>query len=217
MLKKRVVLTAGSAALGGLAAALVVALAAGAHTSTTSSGQTRSGEARVLANYRVFRKTTRAVVALPPQAQRLERALITNGAGVAPGVRTGQPIPGSERLLFAKPGAVANDVFGVAMSAGGACLFIPGVMAGCDRGTQQTEPVAWLSGGPAGGPGIIAGLARDGVRGVDVIVSGQALPASFANNAFYRELSLTDLRQASALAVTMIDGSIVSINLPSLG
>jgi hypothetical protein len=138
--------------------------------------------------------------------------LITDGPN-----RTGGPIPGSERLLFSKSGSVLSDVFGVAMSAGRACLFIPGVMAGCDRGAPDAEPVVWLSGGPAGGPGIITGLAQDGVRRVDVIVSDRAFPTNFANNAFYRELSLSDLRQASALAVTMADGSIVSVDLPSLG
>jgi hypothetical protein len=119
----------------------------------------------------------------------------------------GPIVPGSRRIPMDRPGEADTVVYAFLTESGKACYVVVGVMASCDGGATQTSPIAWIAGGPDGGPRIIAGLARDGVKSVDVIVNGEPWPAKLENNAFYAEVLLDLGHEVSAIVATMDDGS----------
>jgi hypothetical protein len=177
---------------------------------------TRTAASRASYAYGVF-AGKRDSTALPHQALRLARALIVADPRLPATMRTGAMLRGSGRILLVSPATLGRNVYGFATTSGRACELIPGLLAGCDRGQVQTTPIAWMSGGRVGGPGIITGLARDGVGGVDVLLPGGTQPTTLKNNAFYVELPLTEMRSVRGLRVTMQDGSTTDVKVSGLG
>jgi hypothetical protein len=119
----------------------------------------------------------------------------------------GPTVKGSRRILLVRPGKVNTIVYAFLTESGKACYGVLGDLASCDGGADQTAPFTWSAGGPAGGPRIIAGLAGDGVKSIDVIVNGQSWLAKLANNAFYIEVPFDHKHTITSIVATMEDGS----------
>jgi hypothetical protein len=211
-MSRRLYMTIGAAAItGALTAALLVALSASGNSNTPVNHP--NAASTLYSVYSADRPQAIFPAAIENAAQNL---VVTDKSGAPAGVLTGEKVPGTERLLLDKPSALGLEVYGFATTSGRVCEIVPGIMAGCDKGSVQTDPVVWMSGGPVGGPAIITGIARDGVKSVSVVIDGKSQPASLANNTFYREIPLDELSKVTSLVVTMKDSSEVTIDIGPL-
>lgn len=119
----------------------------------------------------------------------------------------GPIVKGSRRILLVNPGTVRTIMYAFVTESRTVCYGLLRLASSCDGGASQTSPLVWIAAGPSGGPRIIAGLARDRVKSVDVIVNGKPWPAKLANNAFYLEVPLDHKHMVTSIVATMKDGS----------
>lgn len=128
---------------------------------------------------------------------------------------SGRFVPGSRRILIKGPGTLGHErdgsVYAWETESGEVCYSV-GITGSCDKGEAQTSPISWVGDftSPANAPGnivvtYVAGLARDGVKKIDVITDREQLHAKLENNAFYTKIPTG--RTLTAIVVTMADGS----------
>jgi hypothetical protein len=125
----------------------------------------------------------------------------------------GPKVAASERALLNIPN-MGLAIYGFATAYGRACFIVEGLGAGCDHGVLEKAPVVWMAGAVnAKGPYLIAGLARDDVRSVEVIIDHEVLSAVLASNAFYVEIPLNRFTHRATLQVTMKNGDVTTSDL----
>lgn len=123
---------------------------------------------------------------------------------------SGRFVPGSRRILIEGSGELDATVYAWATESGKVCYRV-GDRESCDGGATQTGPIAWDTYFTQDNPNsivvsYIVGLARDGVKKIDVMTTdGERLHAVFENNAFYAKASSG--RAIIAVVATMADGS----------
>ncbi len=94
--------------------------------------------------------------------------------------------PATLRFAILGAGPSQHRAFLVKALDGRVCAGLTSFTSGCIQGLPKEMPVDMTYGGesPTQGP-IVWGIARDEVRGVDVVVNGQAYPAILGRNAYF--------------------------------
>lgn len=122
---------------------------------------------------------------------------------------SGRIVPGSRRILMKGSSWRDGTVYAWETESGRVCFRL-GYRESCDKGEAQTDPIAWDADFTGNSPGSIVvtyvgGLARDGVKKVDVTTDGEQLHAKLENNAFYAKIPSG--RTITAIVATMADAS----------
>lgn len=133
---------------------------------------------------------------------------------------SGPFVPGSRRILIKGSSWWNGTVYAWATESGNVCYRVADKVGSCDKGEAQTGPIAWAADYIGDTPSSIvvttvAGLARDGVKKVDVITAGERLHAKLENNAFFTKVPSG--RWPIAIIATMADGSQKKVPTPGPG
>jgi hypothetical protein len=137
---------------------------------------------------------------------------------------SGQPdLPGDVsvnegRLLLSNLGPADRAIYLFPTAKGGICFVITGLSSGCKLAFPIGQP-ATVDGSveyypsSSGPPTELAGLTKDGVTGVQVVVAGTPHDAVFGNDAWYYRFpdNQTPATAATDLIVTLQDGSTVDV------
>jgi hypothetical protein len=167
--------------------------------------------------YSVF-KTGTPVAEFPTTIERMADVFQPNyrAEGLPKKTWLGPKVDESKRALLEIPD-VGLEIYGFTTAYGHACIIVEGLGAGCDHGVLETAPVVWTSGAVAAkGPFLIAGLARDDVQNIEVIINHEVLSAVLASNAFCVEIPLRQLDHRATLRVTLKNGDVTTSKLASL-
>ena len=154
----------------------------------------------------------------PKEIERYENEYLATDQRAGMPLRTwhGPKVDGSERVLLEIPD-LGRTIYGFTTGFGRACEIVSRFGLACDGGAMQKDPVIWISGAvDAAGPYLIAGLALDSVKRIEVTIGRKTLAASLANNAFYVEIPLRRLSEATALRVTLKNSDVITSDLSSL-
>jgi hypothetical protein len=100
------------------------------------------------------------------------------------------------------------DIYAAPRSNGGACNAVAGTNGTVGTTCVNNIPASGITIDASDATGwVIFGFTADDVTQVDVIVDGQALPATMLPNAYTADLGTHDLSEATSLVVHHADGS----------
>ncbi len=122
------------------------------------------------------------------------------------------------RLLLSNLGPERRSIYVFPTTNKQVCFVITGLSAGCKKAFIVGEPAS-ISGGtfyfpPTSGPPTeLAGLTKDGVTAVQVVLDGTPQDAIFGHDAWYYRFPNNQIpaTAATALIVTRSDGSITTV------
>jgi hypothetical protein len=153
-----------------------------------------------------------------PSAVAAQAASLVEGA--PPGMEDlpGEVLVGQGRLLLANLGPKHRAIYVFPTTNRQVCFVITALSAGCKKAFIVGEPAA-IDGGslyfPAtsGPPAELAGLTKDGVTRVQVVLDGTPQDAILGHDAWYYRFpnNQTPATAATALIVTRSDGSAATV------
>lgn len=127
-----------------------------------------------------------------PNIVRAVQVLTSDDPGVPESFLAGQANAGGLRIAMSHLGTGDHSIFLVRTSKGRICEGLTQFSSGCLEGLPPDVAVTATAADPDGDnrgeAPLVWGIARNEVKSVDVIVQGQAHPATLANNAYFYEL-----------------------------
>jgi hypothetical protein len=149
-----------------------------------------------------------------PSAVAAHAASLVEGAPPGMDVLPGEVLVGQGRLLLSGLGHEARAIYVFPTTNEQVCFVITGLSAGGKKAFVVGEPASIIgsvfyfppSSGP---PAELAGLTKDGVTGVQVVLDGTPHDAIFGHNAWYYHFPNNRIpaTAATALIATRSDGS----------
>ena len=131
---------------------------------------------------------------------------------VSAGLGTGSADPASARLLGSNAGGSGLDLYAAGRSNGGACNALTSAKGGVSTQCVDDLPPSGISLQASDATGwTLYGFAADNVVGVDVVLNGEAQPATMLRNAYVADLGASALGDASALIVHYADGTTAKV------
>jgi len=182
-----------SAALGGILAIAVVALARPSSSPTIRAANAPSVPAASAVG--ALNRPATAADALPPEAAAIAGALLNGAPSASSDANPGSLTSSKSRRLLSGLGSRGVSLYAIPTSKGAVCTVFSVAYgsAGCfDRFTDEApvsvdvRDVDQVGGGL---PAIVDGLAPSNVKAIEVTVNGQRHSATLANNAFFYELA----------------------------
>lgn len=153
-----------------------------------------------------------------PSAVSDEAAALNTGAPAGTPDMPGDVLVDQGRLLLSGLGPDNRSIYVFPTAKGGVCFVITGLSSGCKLAFPVGQP-ATIDGSvlyfpsDSGPPAELAGLAKDDVTGVQVVVDGTPHDAVFGNDAWYYRFpdNQTPATAATELIVTLKDGSSTTV------
>lgn len=152
----------------------------------------------------------------PAKAEKAIRSIANRSS------QAGPMIDGSRRILLEGLGKKNTAIYAFLTESGKACYLVD-YGASCDGGRTQRLPFSWILSWQQGGPVAIAGLVRDGIVKLDILVDGKPTPATVGKNSFYVEISMPggskDLgnHRITGFVVTKEDGTREPVSTDEFG
>jgi hypothetical protein len=156
--------------------------------------------------FSVFSRSSHASDRLPAQlAAGIGVANEQRPSNLSDDLYEGEWQTAGSRLLLDGLGSKRMSLYALPTTKGKACFVVRGAGGAC---ASPNEPISWgmlvPPEGVAGNP-IIAGLARDDVARIDLLVNGAREPATLGSNGFFYEAH--DGLFPSAIVITFENGS----------
>jgi hypothetical protein len=155
-----------------------------------------------------------------PSAGRVPASVVDAVTRFAKTVSVGRVRTSKGRLLLSKLGPDRRSIYAFPTTKGAVCFNVTGIVEGsCMRAFRVGEPAALVGAifyDPGGDHAELAGITKDGVRRVQVLVHGRPHAAVFGHDAWYYRLPRgLPMAAAKKLIVTLKNGSTKTVRLNS--
>lgn len=144
---------------------------------------------------------------IPPDVESMLEAFPPTTVGSAAEVRR------SLRLLRSDLGGARRAIYAFRSQTGSVCFVVSGHSGVCPASVTAGGPgLLWaIGGGTESAPGSFAGVVSDSVSGISLVIDGQPVPVSIANNAAFADLPRDGM--SAVITISYTNGSEEKISL----